>query len=446
MKQKINIRLAIIALIAVAATAVGITLVNYNLFQQQVRTDLRVETELLRDTGLFQAFYEEEGSIPDTNIFDEMQVENLRITWIDSDGSVLYDNDTDASGLENHLDRPEIADALTKGYGESIRKSSTMHMNTYYYALLLENGTILRISTQAHTIFTVFFTVLPVILIICAVILLICILIGHMLTTQLLKPINQVAEHLDDHSGIIIYKELQPFADKIRSQHENILSAAKSRQDFTANVSHELKTPLTAISGYAELIENHMVGPEQEVHIAQEIHSNADRLLSLINDIIRLSELDHSDSPGQFGLIDLYELALECCADLQINAGQHKISLTCSGRPATFRADREMLRELIENLVQNAIRYNHEGGYVRVTVYPDGNRCRLTVKDNGIGIPKDKQSRVFERFYRVDKSRSKETGGTGLGLAIVKHIAELHSAEISLTSEPGHGTQIDLLF
>lgn len=449
MKQKINYRLALIALVAVMAAAVSITLVYYRLFQDQVRKDLKVQAQLLCDTELFQNLTEDPDGIEDTAGFTalaKLENDNLRITWISQSGRVLYDNDTDPGTMPNHLDRPEIRQALETGAGESVRRSDTLNMNTFYYALLLENHTILRVSTQARSIFSVFLSAAPVILIICLIIIGLCVVLGHYLTAQLLRPIEMMAEQLDNTTAVPVYKELKPFADKIRSQHENILSAATSRQDFTANISHELKTPLTAISGYAELIENRMVEGEHAVHIAEQIGHNADRLLSLINDIIKLSELDHSELPRHFSEVNLSEIAGECCRNMQVAAAQCGIRLSFRGSPAVIRGERELLKELVENLVQNAIRYNRENGYVRVSVTAEKGRAVLTVEDNGIGIPEDKQGRIFERFYRVDKSRSRETGGTGLGLAIVKHIAEIHQAEIGLTSRVGAGTTVTVTF
>lgn len=444
MKQKINIRLSLIALIAIVATTVGITLVYYNLFQGQVQNDLRQNANLLMETEVFQKAYtsgkEKAASL------NHLSSGNLRITWIDEDGTVLFDNDTNISDLSNHIDRPEIKLALQYGEGESTRRSDTMNMNTFYYALLLENGTVLRVSTQARTISSVLLTALPVIIGIAVIIQLACVIIGHMLTRQLMKPIAEMAENLDDSGQIPAYKELEPFADKIRIQHENILSAAKSRQDFTANVSHELKTPITAISGYAELIENGLVTPDSEKHIAQQIRHNANRLLSLITDIIQLSELDHRELPRKFEQIDLYTLVDECVQDQLPLAAKRNISISCKGIPAGIKADSALIREMIDNLLQNAIRYNKENGYVQAMVTIEDGHPILSVEDSGIGIPFDQQERVFERFYRVDKSRSRQTGGTGLGLAIVKHIADIHSAEIHLESTVGKGSRITVRF
>ncbi len=449
MKQKINLHLTLIVFLAVLSTAVGITLVYYSLFRTQVQRDLARYTDLLADTGVFQsanAETEDPNTYVETQALRELEQENLRITWISADGTVLYDNGADVTGLPNHLDRPEIQEAVRNGSAEIVRQSDTFNLNTYYCAYLLEDGTILRTSTQASSITSVFVSVLPVIFGVCAAFFVICILLGNFLTGQLLQPLYLMAEQLEQPVDTPAYPELQPFADKIRAQHENILEAASVRQDFTANVSHELKTPLTAISGYAELIETGMVTGDQVPHVAEQIRQNANRLLSLINDIIRLSELDHQELPRKFTNTDLKELAEECCQNLSVSAQKRQLSLSCEGESAVLSADRNLLKELIENLIQNAIQYNRENGTILVRTGQENGHPFLAVEDSGIGIPKDQQTRIFERFYRVDKSRSRRTGGTGLGLAIVKHIAEIHDAAIRLDSEPGKGTCVTVQF
>ncbi|MDD7714054.1 MAG: ATP-binding protein [Lachnobacterium sp.] len=439
MKQKINVRLIGIAVLAVLATLICMTCVYYSLFQKQVRKDLQVQAQVLGETGAFQNVQTRPKSF-------DIAKEDLRITWIDTDGTVLYDNDADANMLENHANRPEVKSALQTGEGECVRNSNTMNMTTFYYALRLENGMVLRVATQARSIWNVFLTAAPMIAGILILIIVVCIFLAHVLTRQLLQPIKVMAENMEDTSKTPAYKELVPFVNTIRAQHENILMAAKVRQDFTANVSHELKTPLTAISGYAELIENHMVDPEQETRFAQEIQQNANRLLSLINDIIRLSELDNSENLVRYEQVDLDLVAQESVNNLTVNAEKRGVKLYYEGEPCTLRADRGMLTELVDNLAANAIRYNNEGGEVHVKVKHENQQPVLMVSDNGIGIPKDQQDRIFERFYRVDKSRSKQTGGTGLGLAIVKHIVELHDAQITVESEPGKGTMMKVTF
>ena len=283
-----------------------------------------------------------------------------------------------------------------------------------------------------------------IVVIVCTI-MVVCVALSHMLTRQLITPIETLAENIEDTSLEPPYKELVPFASMIRKQHADILSAAKARQDFSANVSHELKTPLTAISGYAELIEAGMVDEEKQAHFVKEIRKNAKRLLSLINDIIRLSELDRTEKESAFERLDLYEVVEECMDALELNAKNRQVSVEFTGEHCNIRGNREMIRELTDNLVQNAIRYNKVNGSVWVTV-DGGDSPKLIVKDNGIGIPLEEQQRVFERFYRVDKSRSKATGGTGLGLAIVKHIVEIHDAKLELQSAPGEGTTIFIYF
>lgn len=440
MKRKINTRLVLIAILAVLASTISTTIVYYNLFQRQIRNDLSVSAKLLKDTHYFET-----SDINPDNIDLSTDISELRVTWVDTDGTVLYDNDASTTALGNHSDRPEIQEAFENGVGECVRRSDTMNKNTFYYAVLLDNKTVLRVSTEAGSIWSVFLAVSPMIMLIVIIIVVVCIVLSHMLTRQLIAPIEKMAQNMEDASMEPPYKELVPFASMIRKQHTDILSAAKARQDFSANVSHELKTPLTAISGYAELIEAGMVDEEKQKHFILEIRKNAQRLLSLINDIIRLSELDRTDSQSAFEKFDLNEIVSECMEALDVNAKNRQVTLEYTGEKCNICGSKEMMRELTDNLVQNAIRYNKPNGLVWVEVH-GGDQPRLVVKDNGIGIPADEQQRIFERFYRVDKSRSKATGGTGLGLAIVKHIVEIHDAKLSLESELGQGTTITVYF
>ena len=306
MKKKINLSLVIIEVAAIIATVIGITILYYGLFQKQVRSDLYTSAEILKETHYFE---QPDIKVNDMEFSDEIR--QLRVTWIDQDGTVLYDNDAKAGELTNHMDRPEIKDAFATGRGESVRKSDTMNKNTFYCALLLENGTVLRVATDAQSIWSVFISAAPMTLFLILCIIGVCALISHFLTRQLVRPIETMAENLEDADYETPYKELDPFARMIRSQHTEILSAAKARQDFTANVSHELKTPLTAISGYAELLESNMVVEDKKRHFYQEIRKNADRLLALINDIIRLSELDRSERQPGFEDVDLFETVSE---------------------------------------------------------------------------------------------------------------------------------------
>ena len=441
MKIRINIRLVGIAILAIIATVIGITIIYYNLFEGQVRSDLSVSAKLLKDTQYFESVDIDVDQIDLSTDLDE-----LRVTWIDKDGTVLYDNDASVELLQNHFDRPEIQEAFEQGEGETVRRSDTMNEDTFYYALRLDNGTVLRVATNAQSIWAVFISAIPIILLIILLIISICIAISHLLTKQFLKPIEMMAENLENADYESPYRELDPLVERLRTQHTDILSAAKARQDFTANVSHELKTPLTAISGYAELLEGGMVGAEKQNHFYQEIRKNADRLLALINDILRLSDLDRKDSELHFTEVDLYETVSECMEVLSVNAKQRNVTIELEGKTSIVCGNKDMLKELVENLGQNAIRYNNPNGKVKISVGTIDGQVALTVKDNGIGIPVSEQQRIFERFYRVDKSRSKATGGTGLGLAIVKHIVEIHDAKIELDSAPGVGTTISVLF
>ena len=452
----------IIALIAIVATAIAVTLAYYDNFKKQVNLDLKYNAQILDETDFFQKIYSSAGGNKDNldkELLGQLNDSKVRITWIAPDGTVLYDNDTSVDNLDNHLKRPEIQDAITYGSGESVRKSDTLNMSTYYYALRLSDNTILRVSTQAVTLTSIYLSALPIIALLAGIIFIVCILIGHLLTKSIMKPIERMAEQIGEdsrevkivgdnvsHIELPSYKELVPIYDKIREQHDNILKAAKNRQDFTANVSHELKTPLTAISGYAELIENHMADPEAEVVMAQKIRKNAERLLSMINDTIKLSELDHNEITRTFHEMDLYDIVADTCDNLRVNAKDKNIDIEFKGEHVKFSADSDLIKELTDNLIQNAIRYNVEGGRVKVSVTLENKHPVLTVADTGIGIPKEQQDRIFERFYRVDKSRSRKTGGTGLGLSIVKHIADIHDANIVLSSEEGKGTEIRIEF
>lgn len=441
MKQKINLRLIGIAILAIAATVIAMISVYYRLLQVQVKKDLRLNAQLLQSSDLFT----DPEHVERCNELKDL-CQSLRITWIGTDGRVLFDNDFAAARLGNHADRQEVKAACRTGEGQAVRYSSTLNKDTFYYALRLADGTILRLAAEYESIGRIIISVIPIIALILLLILLVCIALSHMLTTQLIKPIEAMARNITDKDFQAPYKELAPFSDIIRTQHMEILAAAKDRQDFTANVSHELKTPLTAISGYAELLAANMVAPEQKMHFYHEIQKCAARLLRLINDIIRLAALDRSERESLFNEVDLAEIVEESLNTLQLNAEQHKIKLNLQLEKCIVHGNREMLKELVDNLVVNAIFYNSPGGYVLIKVGTDKGRQKLLVKDNGIGIPATEQGKIFQRFYRVDKSRSKATGGTGLGLAIVKHIVELHSAEIILDSTPGVGTSFTIIF
>lgn len=438
MKKKILREFMMVALTTILVTTLLVTAVFYNFFRREIMDELRTFTRVLQSTGVFE--HKED-------LADYSGLEDLRISMIASDGTVLYDNDVDVGVLGNHGDRPEVADAFLYGEGQSVRRSDTLDQSTFYYAVRQKDGSVLRLAREASSIWRVFKSAFPILAIMAILEFALCGLLAARATRSLMAPIEQLAEHLDESGDVPVYREMIPFVRTIQKQHEDILKNARMRQEFTANVSHELKTPLTSISGYAELIEHHMVSADNIPRFAGEIHKSANRLLLMINDIIRLSELDAMETTSlSFDRIPLYQLAENCVNMMQVNAEKHRVTLKLKGVPCFIHGNREMVEETLYNLCDNAIRYNNEGGSVAVTAEPLGNQVILSVEDTGIGIPKEHQDRVFERFYRVDKSRSKATGGTGLGLAIVKHIVAQHGAELKLESEAGKGTKITILF
>lgn len=440
MKKKINIRFIMIAALAIVVTALSAMLVYYNILKEQVFGDLKAYAhviELLNIDDLAAGIEKD----PYNPIDDD-----LRITLIGAEGEVLYESLLNKDEMDNHNERPEIIEAREKGEGEAIRYSATSGTHTFYYAERLQNGNVLRIGRDSVSVNRIMVNTLVIVLVIALCILFVCMGISHYLTKKLVEPIEKLATNIMLVDENNVYEEIRPFVNTIKEQHINIINNAQLRQEFTANVSHELKTPLTAISGYAELIGNGMTGKEDTIRFSNEIHSNANRLLSLINDIIKLSELDEADHQMEMERIDLYKLAENCVQMMQVTAEKQGIRLTLQGESTMAMANKGLMDEVFYNLCSNAIRYNKPGGSVTVTVGTKDERPFLSVADTGIGIPKECQERVFERFYRVDKSRSKSTGGTGLGLAIVKHIVAQHNAALHLDSELDEGTTIEIVF
>ena len=384
MRKRIKSMLMLIAASAILLTAVLLTIVYYNLLREQ----------------------------------------DIQVTCIDNEGKVIYDNlleSQDASGE-----------------------------NTFYYVGQLPDGSVLRVSREADSVYQMFIEAVPGVLTVLVIVLFGCLVVAGLLTRKFTRPLQRLAANLDAYQEDEAYEELTPLVNMIKDQHQDIIKAARIRQDFTANVTHELKTPLTSISGYAELLETGMASEKEVQRFAQGIHKSANRLLSLINDIIKLSELDSAEQEFVTEQVDLYELAQTCVEMLQPNAEKHQVTLLFEtgemDKSHFVKGNKQMLEELLFNLCDNAIRYNNPGGNVWVQVTVREEQILLKVKDNGIGISREHQDRIFERFYRVDKSRSKQTGGTGLGLAIVKHIIARHHARLELDSEVGVGTEIRVLF
>ena len=440
MEEKISYRLFLMGFFGLLFTAALCIFVFHKAFTAQAWTGLEREAELV------SAGYD---LVDQPKKLSAFVTDDLRITLISRDGSVLFESATDQP-MENHLSRPEIQQALASGVGREIRDSQTLGYETYYYAVRMPNGDVLRVAQDAETIWSIYDSSIPAIVLSCIALMLAAAVLSALLTRALVQPVLHMTEDLDHIQENVPYKELIPFAESIHSDRILRENNEKMRQEFTANVSHELKTPLTSISGYAELIETGIAKPADVQGFAQKIHVEATRMIQLVNDILQLSNLDNVSETGaepEMEVVDLLDVARECVERQKLNARRAYISLTYLGESAPVRGSRSLLDELCQNLCDNAIRYNRPGGKVQImTACNRDGHCTLTVADNGIGIPREAQSSVFERFYRVDKSRSKATGGTGLGLAIVKHIARIHGARIRLESQVDAGTTITVTF
>lgn len=437
MKKKINFYLIAIAAIAILLTMTMVTTVYYDLFQKQVMNDLKTCSVLLKDSRFYV----------DGSTFDgDLKVDQIRVTVVQKDGVVAYDSAVDVHTMENHLDRPEIAEAFKKGSGKAIRTSKTLDTSTFYYATKMDQDYVIRVGKEANSFISVFGAALPSIAVILIILFVFCALVARYCTKSVLRPIEEMTSHMDDLENVVVYKEMKPVVEAINRQHKEIIATANIRQEFTANVSHELKTPLASISGYSELIKSGMADGNDAKHFASEIHRNAKRLLALINDIIKLSQMDSCEFTIHREAVSLRDIAVNCKELLKLHAENMGVAIEIEGEDVQIQADKSMVEELVYNLCDNGIRYNNPGGKVSVKITSDEEFCSIAVEDNGIGISEENQKRVFERFYRVDKSRYKETGGTGLGLAIVKHIALNHNAKLTIESELGKGTKIQIAF
>ena len=490
--------------------------------------------------------------------FDNIDSSMFRFTLVSADGTVIYDSQAEAEEMENHRDREEIAEALENGNGSSARYSSTLTERTFYEAVRLENGNVLRISMSQVTVGALILSMLPAICAIVLISVIVALVLSRKMAKSIVEPLNEL--DLDNPAENDTYEELVPILTKNNKQHKQIkrqkqelrrksdefeqitasmneglvlldkkgmvisINAAakklfsasdaavgrdfltldrsidmshaiekalegkrsefreekngseyqfvinrtesdgktvgvvilcfdvtetafaeRNRKEFTANVSHELKTPLQSIIGSAELLENDLVKPEDTKRFVGNIKSEAARLVSLINDIIRLSQLDEDSEPAKES-VDLYEVANEVIDVLTVSASKKQVQLRLNGESCVMNGVRRYLYEIIYNLCDNAICYNKEGGKVTIDLKKMDGNIILSVSDTGIGIPAEHQSRIFERFYRVDKSHSKETGGTGLGLSIVKHAVAYHNGTIKLDSKVGEGTTITVEF
>lgn len=422
----------------ITITAMLILSVFYSYSDNQLKEQLRVvesvvENQLAQDD--------------DTSFISNHIDKNVRITLVAKDGTVIADSQESANKLGNHLNRQEIQQAIKNGEATVTRHSDTQEKKVYYFAKQLDNGNILRVSAEAKSIGKFFSDYIIYIFLCIIVVIVAAVFVSMGITKSIVKPITQLGQSLDNIDKFKSDEELKPLVNALLQQKKKQKMLDKQKKQFTANVSHELKTPLTSIAGYAELIETGMAKPEDIKPFAGVIRKQALRLVNLSEDIIQLSQLEESDDEDMsFESVNLYEIAQRCVEALNINAINKCVTLNLTGEECYIRGKAQLVEELVYNLCDNAIRYNKENGNVTVTVTPLEKGASVSVKDTGIGIPKKYQERIFERFFRVDKSRSKATGGTGLGLAIVKHITQLHDAKLEISSEEGKGTEIIVTF
>ena len=516
------------------------------------------------EDGAFARLRAEEAAIAQglgavgSDYFDSFAPDD-RVTWIAANGTVLYDSAAPAQLLESHAGREEIDQALQTGEAQTSRYSKTLLQRTFYYAKLLEGGTVLRVSCTQNSLPAMILMLLTPFLWVATLVLILCGVLSYRLARQITKPLNAI--NPDNPAPLPSYPELTPLFDKLREQNRTIgkqmnelqlrqreftaitenmregfllvdckmhvLSSNHSalevlggrelkpgcllydaecsqeifdavdtalsgshaellltidetswqvlanpvvasgqvagavvlfmdvtereqrerlRREFSANVSHELKTPLTSISGFAELMKEGLVPPEKIPEFSGDIYKESLRLIGLVNDIIQLSRLDENSTQFQRAPVDLYDLCAQIIERLSPVAARQSVTLALTGEHAEIMGVEQLLKEMIYNLLDNAIKYNVPGGSVTASVRKSAGRTILSVSDTGIGIPYAHQPRVFERFYRVDKSHSKEVGGTGLGLSIVRHAAQYHGARLELKSQPGKGTTITVTF
>ncbi len=559
MKKRISLNLLLVTTISVFLTTSLLVNIFYKFYMNKEKENIRNYADIAANYLTLSNFNSIEEILGNHNT-------DIRATLINQEGDVVFDTSRDDVDMDNHSNRPEFIQATKNGTGESIRYSTTLDSNTYYYAVLLSNGNILRIARETDNILSVFLSILPGIFIIMSLVLFISIYASSLLSSKILKPINNITDNMESLitknqlDTIEIYDELLPFvktlvrqSEKINSQlrditqkadimdtimsnmneglilvdnNRDILSINKSgldllqgngqvdyisksfinicrnieinraidevlknkssselilnlnsnyiyvfispvftnneilgaiillidytekhkveqmRKEFSSNVSHELKTPLTSINGYAEIIEGGMAKDEDVKNFASIIRREGTRLLNLIDSIIRLSKIEENEPKKDFQTIDIYSIGQNIIDNLSLLARDKKIHLSIVGEETIIQGNRFMLEELIYNLLDNAIKYTHANGSVKLEISSRNSHGIIKVTDTGVGIPIEHQDRIFERFYIIDKSRNKKTQSTGLGLSIVKHIVEYHNGNINLFSEPGKGTEV----
>ncbi|MBM6775600.1 sensor histidine kinase [Olsenella profusa] len=452
-KGSLSHRMFVALVVACAVVAVAVTAAASVIYQsafladehEQLSNECRSAASLLDATS------------DDVGVLETIDLGSARATLIEPDGTVLYDSQADAASLPNHADRPEVADALADGTGSSERASETVGYTSLYEAVRLSSGEVLRLSVDRAGVLAFLSQDVAVLAVLVIIVVGVSWVVSHVLSRRFVRPILEIDPASGD--GVAPYEELDPLVRRLNEQHDELMhrmsaiqDAADLRREFTANVTHELKTPIASIQGAAELIRDGIAKKKDVPEFAGRIYDDARRLSSLVSDILTLSKLDESERAGDRALfdastrVDLLSVARDVMGRLEPKAEKAGVTLSVRGVSMQITGSPRLLDELVSNLVDNAIRYNKPGGRVYVWVLPQGECPCLRVSDTGIGIPEEAQGKVFERFYRVDKGRSRDMGGTGLGLAIVKHAAAYHGAEVKLESEVGKGTTITVTF
>lgn len=445
----------VVAFAAIAVfTVVGSAFLQNNL-AQVTRSELHDEAEIVAAAL--------DSTVNDIAVLERVDIDNTRLTLIAEDGTVIYDNQEPASQMENHGQRPEVIAARETGHGSDERDSSTLGEVMLYEAVLLSNGQVVRIAQAQAGVLSILLSFVGPLLIIAAVVIVVSFFAARRESRAIIAPLLDVDLDHPKRNMEAAYAEMVPMLERIESQRQELKQQMRvladndrMRREFTANITHELKTPLTTISGYAELISSDMVVDEADIKdFGSRIYREAGRLTSLVNDILTLSNLDEAERSesndaasvlGSTEPVDLPRMLETVQQRLEHVAHKSDVAVFLDAHPAMVIGVPRLLDELAYNLASNAIRYNRPGGSVVLSCGIDEGRPFIRVEDTGIGIAHDEQAKIFERFYRVDKSRSKARGGTGLGLAIVKHAAAFHGATIDLESEPDCGTRITVTF
>ncbi len=398
------------------------------------------------------AFLEDKDTESNVRILKDQLGQDIRYTLVDAQGNVVFDSSGNVS--ENHADRPEILEAREKGISTVTRYSSTLGKDTIYTAVLLDSGNVLRLSEERASFVSVFKSTEPALLVALAAAFVLSVALSRLLTHRTVAPLNQidVASPLESET----YEEMRPLLSRVEAQQRQLMEqnrelarAENIRREFSANVSHEMKTPLQVISGYAELLAGGNIPQKDAERFAHIILTESSNMTDLINDVLVLSRIDDPvmENAGKEE-VELLSLAHEVVTRFLPLAEKQSVSIRCLGSSVVVDGNKSLLDQLVSNLLSNALKYSDSDGEVVVLVgksiaSPDSEgmpMAYIRVRDNGCGIPLEEQHKIFERFYRVDKSRSKESGGTGLGLAIAKHAAVFHNGTIAVESSVGRGS------